>query len=312
MRLGSRMITLPRCSQSHSHRRSCGRSSYTGAAKRAGGPGPDTCTSPNRPRCGRSVAGASTRTLPALTIVASLVLGATGTSPAVANGRLKPHGNAAAPAVPVTSDGIGADRRGFGDEQFQRMVSTSHAQASRVPSLAAIYEASAPVRPRAFGEGALPLDEVRKAKLAAIPSDTFASALGVFGTVPPTGMPLSNARLTSQFGLRHHPILGGMRNHSGIDLAAPFATPIHATADGVVTRADWTGGYGLLVSIQHKDGVTTRYGHMSRVAVTPGQRVAQNSIIGYVGSTGRSTGPHVHYEMLVRGRPVDPLRNRKP
>lgn len=272
----------------------------------------DPGTVTNRLHFARVVSGEPIRKLPALTFFATLTLSVLGTSPAVANGRLKPHGNAAAPAVPVTSDGIGADRRGFGDEQFQRMVSTSHAQVSRVPSLAAIYEASAPVRPRAFGEGALPLDEVRKAKLAVIPSDTFASALGVFGTVPPTGMPLSNARLTSQFGLRHHPILGGTRNHSGIDLAAPFATPIHATADGVVTRADWTGGYGLLVSIQHKDGVTTRYGHMSRVAVTPGQRVAQNSIIGYVGSTGRSTGPHVHYEMLVRGRPVDPLRNRKP
>jgi murein DD-endopeptidase MepM/ murein hydrolase activator NlpD len=215
----------------------------------------------------------------------------------------------ATPSLQVGADSVGTDKRGFGDDQFARFV--ARAPTARVPSLAAIYEASAPARPRAFGEGALPLAETNAPQLAAIPTDDSALALGLSGAVAPAGMPLRNARLTSQFGLRHHPILGGMRVHSGVDLAAPMATPIRATADGVVTRATWTGGYGLLVAIKHKDGVTTRYGHMSRLAVAPGQRVTQNTVIGYVGSTGRSTGPHLHYEVLVKGRAVDPLRAKR-
>jgi murein DD-endopeptidase MepM/ murein hydrolase activator NlpD len=236
-------------------------------------------------------------------------LAALGASPALANGRVQPK--VSAPAIQSVSDSIGADKRGFGDDQFNRFVSSSGAQPARVPSLAAIYESSAPTRPRAFGDGALPLAEAPKA-LAEIPSDTSSLLLGLPGAVAPAGLPLRNARLTSQFGLRSHPILGGMRVHSGVDLAAPIATPIRATGDGVVTRASWAGGYGLLVSIRHKDGVVTRYGHMSRLAVEPGQRVAQNAVIGYVGSTGRSTGPHLHYEVLVKGRAVDPLRAKRP
>lgn len=224
---------------------------------------------------------------------------------ALANGRVQPR--AAAAAIQSVSDSVGADKRGFGDDQFNRFISSSRAQPARVPSLAAIYESSAPTRPRAFGDGALPLAEARST-LPVIPSDTFALSLGLPGAVAPAGLPLRNARLTSQFGLRSHPILGGMRIHSGVDLAAPIATPIRATADGVVTRASWAGGYGLLVAIRHKGGVETRYGHMSRLAVEPGQRVTQNAVIGYVGSTGRSTGPHVHYEVLLNGRAVDPFR----
>lgn len=217
--------------------------------------------------------------------------------------------NVASLALSESGDSVHADRRGFGDDQFSRFIAPASTQATGVPSLAAIYEASAPAKPRAFGEGALPVAEAAP-KLGAIPTDTASALLGLSGGVAPAGMPLSHARLTSDFGLRHHPILGGMRNHTGVDLAAPFATPIHATGDGIVTRASWAGGYGLLVAIKHKDGVVTRYGHMSRLAVEPGQRVSQNTVIGYVGSTGRSTGPHVHYEVLVKGRAVDPLAVR--
>jgi murein DD-endopeptidase MepM/ murein hydrolase activator NlpD len=238
-------------------------------------------------------------------VIGAVLLAMAGAQPAAANGSAKPGLGSAAP------DGVGSDRQGFGDDQFARLVTSSRAQPARVPSLAAIYEASAPARPRAFGDGALPLEEARQLTLAPIPTDTSSAALGLLGGIAPSGMPISNARLTSQFGLRHHPILGGMRNHSGVDLAAPFATPIRATGDGVVARAGWAGGYGLLVAIKHKDGVTTRYGHMSRLAVEPGQRVAQSTIIGYVGSTGQSTGPHLHYEVLVKGRAVDPLRAKR-
>lgn len=122
----------------------------------------------------------------------------------------------------------------------------------------------------------------------------------------PSGMPVS-ARLTSGFGWRAHPIRGGMRAHAGVDLAAPYGSPIVATGNGVVGAAGWSGGYGLLVAISHGDGVQTRYGHMSRLAVAPGQQVSRGEVIGYVGSTGQSTGPHVHYEVRVNGAAIDPL-----
>ena len=123
----------------------------------------------------------------------------------------------------------------------------------------------------------------------------------------PSGMPLASMRLSSSFGNRRHPIHGGWSRHSGIDLAAPYGTPIMATGSGVVTRAGSNGGYGLMVGLDHGDGTETRYAHMSRYVVRPGDRVSEGQVIGYVGSTGNSTGPHLHYEVLVGGRPVDPL-----
>lgn len=113
--------------------------------------------------------------------------------------------------------------------------------------------------------------------------------------------------MTSAFGLRVHPLTGGARHHRGIDLAASTGTPIRATADGSVSTSGWAGGYGLLVAIDHAGGVQTRYGHMSRLNVLPGQQVRQGEVIGFVGSTGASTGPHVHYEVRRNGRAIDPL-----
>jgi murein DD-endopeptidase MepM/ murein hydrolase activator NlpD len=114
-------------------------------------------------------------------------------------------------------------------------------------------------------------------------------------------------RLTSGFGERFHPILGYERFHDGVDLAAPAGTPIVAAADGRVVGAGWTGGYGQAVEIAHLGGVETRYGHMSRIAAYPGEAVRRGQIIGYVGSTGLSTGPHLHFEVMKNGRPVNPL-----
>ena len=119
-------------------------------------------------------------------------------------------------------------------------------------------------------------------------------------------MPLIRGALTSGFGMRTHPLLGGVRMHSGIDLAAPTGSPILATSDGVVGQAGWKGRYGLFVALEHTGGLETRYGHMSQLAVTSGQAVRKGDVIGYVGSTGRSTGPHLHYEMRVNGVPVRP------
>jgi len=122
----------------------------------------------------------------------------------------------------------------------------------------------------------------------------------------PSGMPVETTRLSSGFGMRVHPVLGGRRAHKGIDLPAPTGTPIHATADGTVAMADWFSGYGLYVQLEHGGAMETRYGHMSRIAVAAGQTVHKGDVIGYVGSTGRSTGPHLHYEVRVNGEAVNP------
>ena len=133
-----------------------------------------------------------------------------------------------------------------------------------------------------------------------------ANTLGPIVSVP-SRMPLEGARLTSDFGMRSHPVLGGRRKHKGIDLAAPTGTPVYATADGIVDRADWFSSYGLYVEIEHGAELETRYAHMSRLAVAEGERVQKGDIIGYVGSTGRSTGPHLHYEVRIAGVAVSPI-----
>ncbi|WFL78508.1 M23 family metallopeptidase [Altererythrobacter arenosus] len=123
----------------------------------------------------------------------------------------------------------------------------------------------------------------------------------------PSRMPLEGSKLTSDYGMRTHPVLGGRRNHKGVDLAAPTGTPVYATADGIVGRADWFSSYGLYVQIEHGADLETRYAHMSRLAVSAGERVKKGDIIGYVGSTGRSTGPHLHYEVRIDGAAVNPI-----
>ncbi|MCL6684496.1 M23 family metallopeptidase [Sphingomonas alba] len=119
-----------------------------------------------------------------------------------------------------------------------------------------------------------------------------------------------SGRVSSGFGMRYHPILGRERFHKGVDLAVSFGTPIHAAADGRVTFAGWVGGYGRQVRIGHADGLATAYGHMSRIAAAPGELVHRGDVIGYVGSSGLSTGPHLHYEVFKNGRPVNPMTVR--
>jgi murein DD-endopeptidase MepM/ murein hydrolase activator NlpD len=109
--------------------------------------------------------------------------------------------------------------------------------------------------------------------------------------------PLMNpARVTSGFGWRTHPLTGSRRFHSGIDIGAPTGTPVVATATGTVVSAGWNGGYGKAIVIQHNDVQQTLYGHLSEISVQPGQQITQGSVIGLVGSTGNSTGPHLHFE----------------
>lgn len=126
--------------------------------------------------------------------------------------------------------------------------------------------------------------------------------------------PLPNGRFTSGFGARKHPILGYVRMHTGTDWAAPIGSPIIAAGNGVVEKAGWAGGYGKQIILRHANGYETSYNHQSAFAkgIEPGVRVRQGQVIGYLGQTGLSTGPHLHYELIVNGTKVDSMRVRLP
>ncbi|MCS6869105.1 MAG: peptidoglycan DD-metalloendopeptidase family protein [Thermus sp.] len=123
----------------------------------------------------------------------------------------------------------------------------------------------------------------------------------------PLGLPLrAYEGITSPFGLRRNPFGPGYEFHDGLDFSAPYGTPVYATGSGVVARAGWMGPYGLAVLLDHAEGYQSLYGHLSRLLVRPGERVEKGQVLGYVGSTGRSTGPHLHYSVYRYGAPLDP------
>ncbi|KAB0269197.1 M23 family metallopeptidase [Microvirga brassicacearum] len=126
--------------------------------------------------------------------------------------------------------------------------------------------------------------------------------------------PISDGILRSGFGSRYHPILGYTRPHTGVDWANRIGTPIVAAGNGTVIKAEWDSGYGRRIEVQHTNGYVTAYSHMSSFGkgVSPGVRVKQGQVIGYVGNTGLSTGPHLHYEVIINGSFVDPLKIRLP
>ncbi|WP_407178344.1 peptidoglycan DD-metalloendopeptidase family protein [Bradyrhizobium sp. STM 3562] len=126
--------------------------------------------------------------------------------------------------------------------------------------------------------------------------------------------PVNDAIMRSGFGGRRHPILGYVKMHTGVDWATAYGTPIFAAGNGVVEKIGWEGGYGKYIRLKHNNGYETAYGHMSAFAkgMEVGKRVRQGQVIGFVGSTGMSTGAHVHYEILVNGRFVDPMRVKLP
>lgn len=126
--------------------------------------------------------------------------------------------------------------------------------------------------------------------------------------------PVNNAIMRSGFGGRRHPILGYTKMHTGVDWSAPYGTPIFASGNGMIEKVGWEGGYGKYIRVKHNNGYETAYGHMSAYAkgMEPGKRVRQGQVIGFIGSTGLSTGAHVHYEILVNGRFVDPMRVKLP
>ena len=126
--------------------------------------------------------------------------------------------------------------------------------------------------------------------------------------------PINGARLSSSFGKRKHPILGFTKMHTGTDFAAPTGTPILASGDGLVVRAQWCGGGGNCVKIKHNSTYETVYAHMRNFAkgIKVGKKIRQGQIIGYVGSTGMSTGPHLHYEVIVNGKKVNSQKLKLP
>jgi murein DD-endopeptidase MepM/ murein hydrolase activator NlpD len=133
-------------------------------------------------------------------------------------------------------------------------------------------------------------------------------ASGVGEKRPGLARPVANAkRLSSGFGMRFHPILGYSRMHAGVDFSASTGTPIYAVTDGSVAFAGRHGGHGNFVQLRHSGGIGTGYAHMSSIAVYAGQRVRRGQVIGYVGSTGLSTGPHLHYEVYRNGQTVNPM-----
>jgi murein DD-endopeptidase MepM/ murein hydrolase activator NlpD len=122
----------------------------------------------------------------------------------------------------------------------------------------------------------------------------------------PLVRPIAGSRVSSRFGYRNDPFLNRPALHAGLDFVAATGAEVRATASGTVIFAGWQGGYGQMVEIRHVSGVSTRYGHLSAVLVRKGQQVGRGALIGRVGSTGRSTGPHLHYETRRKGQPVDP------
>lgn len=214
-----------------------------------------------------------------------------GASPAFANS----SANSADIAAPLRA-AQAAKPAPFGsnDEQFRQLFSNWQSlEKTSVPQLAAVADAAdmaSAGRPRGLGGSAL-VRSVASPSRVSIPSR----------------VPVEGVRLTSDYGMRWHPVVGGRRAHKGIDLAGPVGTPIYATADGVVSKAEWFSSYGLYVSLEHGGELQTRYGHMSRLNVAAGQQVRKGDVIGFMGSTGRSTGSHLHYEVRIAGNAVNPI-----
>ncbi len=150
-------------------------------------------------------------------------------------------------------------------------------------------------------------------KAAAADSGMGATAMGfrLFSTVSPDALPSIwpvKGEITDGFGDGTDPFSGEEAFHPGIDIAAPSGTPVEAAGDGLVVEAGWESGYGNCILIDHGDGITTRYAHLSKILVVVGEQVKRGEVIGAVGMTGRATGPHLHYEVRIHDTPVNPVR----
>ena len=222
--------------------------------------------------------------------------------------------------VAALRDEVDTRRRTLTDQKGQVAAATAEVQALRDEAAAKRAEVE-PIRAQAAAEA-----KAEEAQLASIrsqkgryqaeldalkaASDNITNVIRGGGPTPGVAGACSvhpvNAPVTSPFGWRVHPITGESRLHEGMDLGAASGTPIKACRSGRVTFAGWQGGYGNVVIIDHGGGMSTVYGHQSSVAVAAGQQVSAGQVIGYVGSTGMSTGPHLHFEVRLNGTPVDP------
>lgn len=146
------------------------------------------------------------------------------------------------------------------------------------------------------------LEEVDQQKLVGFLRSNKESLLSTPSIWPVKGY------LTSSFGWRRAPLSGATRMHKGLDISTPTGTPVRAPARGEVTFSGWDGAYGICITIDHGGGITTRYAHLAKAAVKVGDYVQRGDVIGAVGNTGRSTGPHLHYEVRVKNVPVNPMR----
>jgi murein DD-endopeptidase MepM/ murein hydrolase activator NlpD len=176
-------------------------------------------------------------------------------------------------------------------------------QAETVASVSGALEAAQTAPAEDADYKALFLSWKKMDQAPAQPGTVEPSAISI-----PSAEPVHNTNFTSGFGVRTDPFRGRAAMHAGIDLAGPIGSPIYATADGVVDRAEWNnGGYGNLVEIDHGHGIQTRYGHLTRYIVSNGEHVKRGQLIAYMGSTGRSTGSHLHYEVRIDGQAVNPV-----
>ncbi|MFI4947303.1 MAG: peptidoglycan DD-metalloendopeptidase family protein [Alphaproteobacteria bacterium] len=221
--------------------------------------------------------------------------------PAVSGSVAAPVGVAAAPpagVMPMQPVAAAAGAIGGGMAQFERVLASAGVD---VGHLFAQYGVRT-------GEGG-PFIPAPHGKYpnATLSADKLA-ALSRLVNVLPVSAPLASYKIGSPFGVREDPINGHSGFHTGIDLLAPYMTPVYATAPGVVTYSGYRDDYGKVVEIDHGNGISTRYAHLHRQTVSVGQRVAAHTQIGFLGSTGRATGPHVHYEVLVNGEPQDPAK----
>ena len=220
----------------------------------------------------------------------------------------------APPAASISSDiarlAAATEARVAQIEQRQQVLAAMLSGAKVDPAVIAKLGYSVPVDGQALAQGG-PFDSATKA------DPTFKSLFTSWKKLDnitdsaiavPSDKPVKTAEFTSGYGIRSDPFQGRAARHQGIDLAAPMGTPIYATADGVVTDAGYnSGGYGNLIKVDHGRGIETRYGHLSAIMVRAGQRITRGQQIGRMGSTGRSTGSHLHYEVRIDGRAVNPI-----
>jgi murein DD-endopeptidase MepM/ murein hydrolase activator NlpD len=181
-------------------------------------------------------------------------------------------------------------------EQFARVLASAGVDVRHMFAEFGVNRAEGgPFVPVARGQ--VPVSSLTPEKLAAL--RTMMKSL-------PVSVPLESFEVSSPFGVRGDPENGHAGFHTGIDLRAPYDSPVYATAPGTVTFAGWRDDYGKIVEIDHGNGIATRYAHLHQITVSVGQRVAGHAQVGYLGSSGRATGPHVHYEVVVNGEPQDP------